>query len=175
LIKRCGWGLCVLIALAMAAPAGAGELPSIPCYPGGQVEMEALLTSEDLLPFLVESLSVEGAASPVARVLEGVTDIQILQMLVEGPVDQQQVIGFYGRIPQAEQMTRVFKQYDSAGSVTLVWSGPKGNGLFGLQIAIVRDQPADSSKVRIQVARLHGVVDVPTLLKELESDKLLPA
>jgi len=175
LIKRCGWGLCVLIALAMAAPAGAGELPSIPCYPGGQVEMEALLTSEDLLPFLVESLSVEGAASPAARVLEGVTDIQILQMLVEGPVDQQQVIGFYSRIPQTGGMTRVFKQYDSAGSVILVWSGPNGQGLFGLQLAMVRDEVAASPRLRIQAARLHGVVDVPALLKVLESDTLLPA
>ncbi len=159
----------------MAAPAGAGESPSIPYYPGAQVEMEALLTSEDLLPFLVESLSVEASASPTACALEGVTDIQMLQMLVECPVDQQQVIGFYGRIPQAGGMTRVFKQYDRAGSVTLVWSGPKGNGLFGLRMAIVRDQPADSSKVRVQVARLQGVVDVPALLKVLESDRLLPA
>lgn len=167
-----GWRklICVLPCLFICAELVEASAPdAIPYYPGGQVEMEALLTRDDLLGFALDGSSSE-ALSPLDGLLTRVTGLQVLRMAIASPVDQLQVIGFYSRIPQSAGMSRIFKRYDPAGGVVLVWCGPGGNGMFGLQLVRGDAGRGEPARWTLQVARLRGVVDVQAVLKELNSE-----
>jgi len=170
----------VLLAAAVAAgaapgprPASAPAPPPIPYYPGGSVEVELTLTSDDLLPYAADlARALLGQIPPgrretvqgnLTRALEGVRQVNFLQMSVAGTADPQQIIGFYTRIPANRQMSRVLRRVDArTGETILLYSGPQGRSLFGIRVA--RQQEGRTGWL-VQAGEMEGTVQLQPLLE----------
>lgn len=175
--------------------------PAIPCYPGGQVDLEITLTKQDILPMVQgllknafvstgdHSFSLGVKTGPVADaspsadpkalgasdtekpkvsisledVFARVAGVYILQVSVPKLTDGKMLDDYYGRFPKAKNMNRVFFQRDDHGGSIQFWSGPGGNGLYGVRI-YSEDYNTSPAQMKVQAARLDGTVDVSKLL-----------
>jgi len=164
--------LCALPCLgAVPQPVPKVEEPAIPYYPGGSVQMELRLSQDDLLPYaagVVQDILKAGipekssVAESLVRMLASVRSLNFLQMAVENPVDPQQIVGFYTRIPTSRNMTRVLRLVGDDGETTLLYSGPQGDGLFVLRMS----QNSDAKpKWILQVGDLMGKIDYGALVE----------
>ncbi len=171
--------------------------PAIPCYPGGQVDLEITLTQQDILPMIQGllknafvnrgshslTLGVEVQATPnpgtapggqttvkptapegsisLEEVFSKVVGVFVLQISVPKSTDSQMLDDYYGRFPKAKTMNRVFFQRIENEETMQLWSGPGGKGLYGFRIFSEDSSP---ELVKVQVARLDGMIDVSKLL-----------
>ncbi|BCW99804.1 MAG: hypothetical protein KatS3mg024_2631 [Armatimonadota bacterium] len=165
--------LAVAATVATPQPVAAATPPPIPYYPGGSVEVELTLTSEDLLPYATELARTllkqtpaqwrETVLQNVSRALEGVRQVNFVQMSVAGSADPQQIVGFYTRIPANRGMSRVLRRVDTQkGETILVYSGSQGKSLFGLRVA--RQQDGRTGWL-VQAGELEGTVKLQPLLE----------
>lgn len=165
--------LAVAATAATPQPVAASTPPPIPYYPGGSVEVELTLTSEDLLPYATELARTMLKQTPaqwretvlqnITRALEGVRQVNFVQMSVAGSADPQQIIGFYTRIPANRGMNRVFRRVDGqTGETILIYSGPQGRSLFGLRVARQQD---GRNGWQVQAGALEGTVELQPLLE----------
>lgn len=164
--------LCALPCLGeVPQPVPKVEEPAIAYYPGGSVQMELGLSQDDLLPYaagVVQDILKAGipekssVAESLVRMLASVRSLNFLQMAVENPVDPQQIVGFYTRIPTSRNMTRVLRLVGDDGETTLLYSGPQGDGLFVLRMS----QSSDAKpKWILQVGDLMGKIDYGALVE----------
>ncbi len=181
-MKKLLTGVLPLLLVATAAMASAQAAPQpvpaptpppIPYYPGGDVEVELTLTSGDLLPYAAELGRIllkqaperwrEAAQQNLERALEGVRQVNYLQMSVSGAADPQQIIGFYTRIPTNRGMTRVLRRVDpQTGETLLLYSGPQGRSLFGVRVA---RQTEGRAGWQVQAGQMEGTLELQPLLE----------
>jgi len=171
--------------------------PAIPCYPGGQVDLEITLTQQDILP-LVQTLlknafvsagnhsfsigvkskidvgALPAGAAPVKpavpevsisldEVFGKVVGVYVLQVSAPKSTDRQMLDEYYGKFPRSKNMNRVFFQRDEDGGSIQFWSGPGGNGLYGVRI-YSDDYNTLPAQMKVQAARLDGMIDISKLL-----------